>query len=122
VGKAARPCIDLAGKRAAALPSVPPIAPGGPRAPGSRVPAPQDLDAALRVGVPPGAITELVGPAGVGKSQMAMGLALSAALPRELQGLGAAVMYIGEGGRLERGALQSAWGAAGAGGHRGVHL
>lgn len=51
----------------------------------------------LRVGVPAGAITELVGPAGVGKSQMAMGLALSAALPRELGGLGAAVMYIGEG-------------------------
>jgi hypothetical protein len=59
---------------------------------------PQDLDAALRVGLPPGAITELVGPAGVGKSQMAMGLALSAALPRELQGLGATVMYIGGGG------------------------
>ena len=57
----------------------------------------QDLDAALRVGVPRGAITELVGPAGVGKSQMAMGLALSAALPRELQGLGATVMYIGGG-------------------------
>lgn len=47
------------------------------------------------MGVPSGAITELVGPAGVGKSQMAMGLALSAALPRELQGLGATVMYIG---------------------------
>ncbi|KIY96063.1 putative DNA repair protein RAD51 [Monoraphidium neglectum] len=52
------------------------------------------LDAALRVGVPAGAITELVGPAGVGKSQMAMGLALSAALPRELGGLAATVMYI----------------------------
>jgi RecA/RadA recombinase len=47
------------------------------------------------VGVPAGAITELVGPAGVGKSQVAMGLALAAALPRELGGLAATVMYIG---------------------------
>jgi predicted ATP-dependent serine protease len=34
------------------------------------------LDAALRIGLPPGAITELVGPAGVGKSQMCYTIAL----------------------------------------------
>ncbi|GBF98527.1 DNA repair protein RAD51 [Raphidocelis subcapitata] len=65
-----------------------------------------DLDAALRVGVPPGAITELVGPAGVGKSQMAMGLALSAALPRELQGLGVTAMYIDTEGKLSVARMQ----------------
>jgi len=36
----------------------------------------QGLDAALRVGVPAGAIMELVGPAGVGKSQFCYSLAL----------------------------------------------
>lgn len=33
------------------------------------LPMPQALDDALRIGVPPAAITELVGPASVGKSQ-----------------------------------------------------
>jgi RecA/RadA recombinase len=37
---------------------------------------PQALDDALRIGLPPAAITELVGPAGVGKSQFCYSLAL----------------------------------------------
>jgi RecA/RadA recombinase len=36
----------------------------------------QGLDAALRGGLPPGVITELVGPAGVGKSQTCYTIAL----------------------------------------------
>jgi RecA/RadA recombinase len=76
-----------------------------------RLPCLQGLDAALRVGVPAGAITELVGPAGVGKSQMAMGLALSAALPRELGGLAATVMYIGEQGRGMQGGSRRLYGS-----------
>jgi hypothetical protein len=40
----------------------------------------QALDAALRGGVPCGSVTELVGPAGVGKSQLCLMLAASALL------------------------------------------
>eukprot|EP00894_Picocystis_sp_ML_P003001 jgi/Pico_ML_1/53518/g4053.t1 len=39
------------------------------------------LDAAMRGGLPPRAITELAGPAGAGKTQMCFALLLSAALP-----------------------------------------
>jgi hypothetical protein len=46
----------------------------------------QALDGALRRGIPRGAITELVGPAGVGKSQLCHMLALLAALPQRLGG------------------------------------
>lgn len=42
----------------------------------------QALDAALRGGVPFGGVTELVGPAGVGKSQWCLALTLRAALPQ----------------------------------------
>eukprot|EP00878_Enallax_costatus_P014034 GHUV01014676.1.p1 GENE.GHUV01014676.1~~GHUV01014676.1.p1 ORF type:complete len:342 (+),score=88.81 GHUV01014676.1:305-1330(+) len=52
------------------------------------------LDTALRIGLPPGAITELVGPAGVGKSQFCYTLALQVALPRALGGLESTLMYI----------------------------
>lgn len=45
----------------------------------------QGLDAALRGGVPPGAITELVGPAGVGKTQMCFMVTLSALVGEHLQ-------------------------------------
>ena len=49
----------------------------------SRVPCGQPgLDAALRGGQPPGAITEVVGPSGVGKTQLCMGAVLNAAAPR----------------------------------------
>ena len=40
----------------------------------------QALDAVLRGGVPCGSVTELVGPAGIGKSQLCLMLAASALL------------------------------------------
>ncbi len=46
----------------------------------------QTLDGALRRGLPCGSITELVGPGGVGKSQMCHMMALRAALPQRLGG------------------------------------
>ncbi|GLC45956.1 DNA repair protein RAD51 [Pleodorina starrii] len=52
------------------------------------------LDGALRLGLPAGSITELVGPGGVGKSQMCHMMALAAALPAEQGGLAAGVVYI----------------------------
>ncbi|PNW88342.1 hypothetical protein CHLRE_01g025300v5 [Chlamydomonas reinhardtii] len=52
------------------------------------------LDGALRLGVPVGSITELVGPGGVGKSQLSHMLALAVAMPEALGGLGAGVVYI----------------------------
>ncbi|XP_051142388.1 DNA repair protein RAD51 homolog 2 isoform X2 [Andrographis paniculata] len=48
------------------------------------------LDAALCGGIPSGVVTELVGPAGIGKTQ----LALLASLPTSYGGLGGCVMYI----------------------------
>jgi RecA/RadA recombinase len=41
----------------------------------------QALDDALRIGVPPAAITELVGPASVGKSQFCYTLTLQVRMP-----------------------------------------
>ncbi|CAM9998836.1 unnamed protein product, partial [Phaeothamnion confervicola] len=46
------------------------------------------IDAALRGGLPVGMITEVVGPAGVGKSQMCLSAAAAAAMPAALGGLG----------------------------------
>lgn len=46
----------------------------------------QTLDGALRLGVPVGSITELVGPGGVGKSQLSHMLALAVAMPEALGG------------------------------------
>mmetsp|Transcript_13067 Transcript_13067/g.15767 ORF Transcript_13067/g.15767 Transcript_13067/m.15767 type:complete len:505 (+) Transcript_13067:671-2185(+) len=52
------------------------------------------LDQNLRGGVPMKGITELVGPAGVGKTQMCQMLAVLGALPLALGGLGGNIMYI----------------------------
>ncbi|GFR51292.1 hypothetical protein Agub_g13653 [Astrephomene gubernaculifera] len=52
------------------------------------------LDGALRLGLPLGSITELVGPGGVGKSQMCHMMALTAALPTSFGGLASGVVYI----------------------------
>ncbi|KAG2444617.1 hypothetical protein HXX76_001361 [Chlamydomonas incerta] len=52
------------------------------------------LDGALRLGMPLGSITELVGPGGVGKSQMSHMLAVAVAMPVALGGLGGGVVYI----------------------------
>ncbi|KAG2449106.1 hypothetical protein HYH02_005854 [Chlamydomonas schloesseri] len=52
------------------------------------------LDSALRLGVPLGSITELVGPGGVGKSQLSHMLTAGVALPTALGGQGAGVVYI----------------------------
>jgi len=51
------------------------------------------LDAALRGGVQAGGISELVGPAGVGKTQLCMMLTAFATLPRRLGGLEGTVLY-----------------------------
>jgi RAD51-like protein 1 len=53
------------------------------------------LDSALRGGFPLGGVTELVGPAGVGKTQFCLLAALHAVLPRACGGgMGAACIYI----------------------------
>ncbi|CAG9466450.1 unnamed protein product [Pedinophyceae sp. YPF-701] len=51
------------------------------------------LEQAMRGGVPAGGITELVGPAGMGKTQLCLQAALLAAVPDSLGGLGGAVVY-----------------------------
>ncbi|CAD7697991.1 unnamed protein product [Ostreobium quekettii] len=53
----------------------------------------QELDTALRGGIPSGSLTELVGPAGVGKTQFCLQLSVSAAKPRHAGGLGRHVHY-----------------------------
>eukprot|EP00937_MAST-01D_sp_MAST-1D-sp2_P002853 g2853.t1 len=60
------------------------------------------LDRALKGGVPVGSITELVGPAGVGKTQMALMLTALATLPREQGGFGegSGVLYIDTEGKF----------------------
>ncbi|KAI3461487.1 hypothetical protein Pfo_018150 [Paulownia fortunei] len=52
------------------------------------------LDAALCGGIPFGVVTELVGPAGIGKTQFCLKLALLAALPTSYGGLGGRVIYV----------------------------
>ncbi|XP_047967800.1 DNA repair protein RAD51 homolog 2 isoform X3 [Salvia hispanica] len=52
------------------------------------------LDAALCGGIPFGVVTELVGPAGIGKTQFCLKLALLASLPTSHGGLGGRVIYI----------------------------
>ncbi|CAI9776724.1 unnamed protein product [Fraxinus pennsylvanica] len=52
------------------------------------------LDAALCGGIPFGVVTELVGPAGIGKTQFCLKLALLASLPSTYGGLDGRVIYI----------------------------
>ncbi|GAQ85938.1 putative DNA repair protein RAD51 [Klebsormidium nitens] len=52
------------------------------------------LDDALRGGVPLGSITELVGPAGVGKTQLCLMLSIFATLPTDIGGLDGKCVYI----------------------------
>ncbi|OVA18184.1 AAA+ ATPase domain [Macleaya cordata] len=52
------------------------------------------LDEALCGGIPFGSLTELVGPAGIGKTQFCLKLALLAALPTTHGGLNGRVIYI----------------------------
>jgi RAD51-like protein 1 len=52
------------------------------------------LDSALGGGVPTGSITEIVGPAGAGKTQFCLTLAVAAAAPRRLGGLDAGVVFV----------------------------
>ncbi|GAB2285137.1 DNA repair protein RAD51 [Dionaea muscipula] len=52
------------------------------------------LDRALCGGIPFGAVTELVGPAGIGKTQLCLKLALLASLPQSYGGLDGHVIYI----------------------------
>ncbi|GAB2215132.1 hypothetical protein Droror1_Dr00019509 [Drosera rotundifolia] len=52
------------------------------------------LDRALCGGIPFGAVTELVGPAGIGKTQFCLKLALLASLPKSYGGLDGHVIYI----------------------------
>ncbi|XP_021889753.1 DNA repair protein RAD51 homolog 2 [Carica papaya] len=52
------------------------------------------LDAALCGGIPYGVLTELVGPAGIGKTQFCLKLALLASLPACYGGLDGRVIYI----------------------------
>eukprot|EP00850_Spirogloea_muscicola_P021697 SM000258S09113 [mRNA] locus=s258:147916:150966:- [translate_table: standard] len=54
----------------------------------------EELDLALGGGIPLGAVTELVGPAGVGKTQFCLMLAIFATLPKALGGLSGSVFYI----------------------------
>ncbi|XVF68635.1 hypothetical protein PTKIN_Ptkin11bG0017200 [Pterospermum kingtungense] len=52
------------------------------------------LDAALCGGIPFGVLTELVGPAGIGKTQFCLKLSLLASLPTNYGGLDGRVIYI----------------------------
>ncbi|KAG8371384.1 hypothetical protein BUALT_Bualt13G0082200 [Buddleja alternifolia] len=52
------------------------------------------LDTALCGGIPFGVVTELVGPAGIGKTQFCLKLALLASLPISFGGLGGRVTYV----------------------------
>ncbi|OMO67559.1 hypothetical protein CCACVL1_20451 [Corchorus capsularis] len=52
------------------------------------------LDAALCGGIPFGVLTELVGPAGIGKTQFCLKLSLLASLPTKYGGLDGRVVYV----------------------------
>ena len=52
------------------------------------------VDIALGGGIPTGGISELVGPAGAGKTQMCLALSAVCATPREAGGMGGGVVYI----------------------------
>lgn len=52
-----------------------------------------EIDAALRGGVPAGSITEVVGPAGLGKTQLCLTLSVVATRAPDAGGLGGAVAY-----------------------------
>ncbi|PKA66930.1 DNA repair protein RAD51 like 2 [Apostasia shenzhenica] len=52
------------------------------------------LDDALGGGIPFGALTELVGPSGIGKTQFCLKLSLLAAMPTSYGGLNGRVIYI----------------------------
>jgi len=52
------------------------------------------LDLALKGGVPTGSISELVGPAGAGKTQFCLTLAVAAAAPKSVGGLDGGVVFI----------------------------
>ena len=52
------------------------------------------LDEALGGGVPTGSITELVGPAGAGKTQFCLTLAVAAAAPTHVGGLDSGVVFV----------------------------
>uniref|UniRef100_A0A166CX64 RecA family profile 1 domain-containing protein n=1 Tax=Daucus carota subsp. sativus TaxID=79200 RepID=A0A166CX64_DAUCS len=52
------------------------------------------LDAALCGGIPNGVLTEVVGPAGIGKTQFCLKLSLLASLPKTYGGLCGKVIYI----------------------------
>ncbi|CAA0823157.1 DNA repair protein RAD51 homolog 2 [Striga hermonthica] len=52
------------------------------------------LDEALCGGIPFGIVTELVGPAGIGKTQFCLKLALLASLPTSYGGLGGRAIYV----------------------------
>ncbi|KAK3008286.1 hypothetical protein RJ639_013279 [Escallonia herrerae] len=54
----------------------------------------EGLDAALCGGIPFGVLTELVGPAGIGKTQFCLKLSLLASLPSSYGGLNGRVIYI----------------------------
>ncbi|KAI5075109.1 hypothetical protein GOP47_0009185 [Adiantum capillus-veneris] len=53
----------------------------------------QDIDSALLGGIPFGALTEVVGPAGFGKTQLCLMLCVITALPKEHDGLDGNVIY-----------------------------
>lgn len=53
----------------------------------------QDIDSALLGGIPFGALTEVVGPAGFGKTQLCLMLCVITALPKEHGGLDGSVIY-----------------------------
>jgi RecA/RadA recombinase len=58
------------------------------------------IDAALRGGLPPGLVTEVVGPPGAGKSQLCLQAAAAAAAPRGCGGLASAVLLLDAEGKF----------------------
>jgi RAD51-like protein 1 len=58
------------------------------------------IDAALRGGLPPGLVTEVVGPPGAGKSQLCLQAAVAAAAPRGAGGLASTVLLLDAEGKF----------------------